>query len=181
MFVRNESWNTLDTDTRHACAYLWELVWPSTEIADVNTRLRRMDTRSEGLDNELLHLATDEDDRLVAVARTFEHTIGYGSTERRIMALASVCSNPNRRGEGFGEAVTQAAFQRVDAAGIHSLFQTPVPEFYERFDSTYIDNVITTSKPGAKTFWERYVMVYAGRDDVAWDNTVTIDLRSHAW
>ena len=138
-----------------------------------------MHTRSASLRGEVTHLAFDRHDQLVGIARTFEHTIGYGDAERAIIALASVCSHPDRRGDGFGDAVVRAAFERVDNAGVPALFQTPVPEYYERFGCQLIDNRITTSKPGAKSFQDPWAMIYPASP--GWNNAALIDLRIDAW
>ena len=73
----------------------------------------------------------------------------------------------------------RAAFRRVDQTGFVSLFQTPVPAFYERFGSRLIDNLITTSKPGAKPFEDPWAMVHPASTD--WDDALPIDLRTDGW
>lgn len=171
-------WQEIELDLQIACAELWEMVWP-TGTGDTNARLHKMETRCAELAGDLVHMAFDHSDRLVAVARTFEHTISYGSADLDIMGLASVCSDPNRRGEGYGDGVVRAAFERVEAAQRLALFQTPAPEFYERFGSRLIENNIVTSKPGAKPFADPWAMIHPGLTE--WDDDVTVDLRIAGW
>lgn len=173
------SWSELDRTTQIACAELWEHVWPTSGSPDTEARLHKMQTRSPGLRDERIHLAFDPDGTVVALARTFEHTIGYGDGDREIVALASVCSDPQRRGEGFGDAVVHAAFRRVDDRGVPSLFQTPVPGFYERFDCRVVNNEITTTAPGAEAFDDPWAMIYPA--DQSWTDDLAIDLRSPGW
>ncbi len=176
MRVETQSWSAVPAATRLACAALWEQVWPSGDTADLEARLTKMEANHPA---HQVHFAIDGAGQVVAVARTFEHTIGYGDNERPIIALASVCSNPDRRGEGFGDAVVRAAFERVDASGVPALFQTPVPDFYDRFGSRLIDNDIFTSKPGANSFDDPWAMIYPAQTD--WGDTQPIDLRTDGW
>ncbi len=75
MQIVNEPWTSLPHDTRFACAELWDVVWPSEDASGASARLGWVEARSRGLDDEVLHLAFDLDDRVVAVARTFGRTI----------------------------------------------------------------------------------------------------------
>jgi len=142
-----------------------------------------MSERFDPLDHHLLHLAFDGSE-LVAVARTFHHTVHIGERELPVVALASVCSDTTRRGEGWGDAVVRSAFSHCAAVGRPSLFQTGVPGFYERFGATTITNRVVTSLPGAAPFDDDYVMIYpsAGSwNDDAWDEEPAIDLRMAGW
>ena len=86
--------------------------------------------------------------RIVAHAKTFTRTIYFEEVESEsqralnVLALASVCSDPNLRGQGLGALVTQAAFSQIGqgTSPTISLFQTPVPSFYEKLDCRLIDN-----------------------------------------
>lgn len=179
--VRRETlpWEDLPLETQRACAQLWEQVWPSSDTGDTEARIAKTSRRAADHRNQNLHLAFDESDRLAAVARTFEHVIGYGDTVRAILALASVCSTPDRRGEGYGDSVTRAALERANELGLTMLFQTPVPTFYERYGCRVIENEITTSKPDAESFKDPWAMIYPG--DSLWDDAAAIDLRIAGW
>lgn len=175
-------WTAVDDATRHRCAVLWNRVWPEDFSGPVEVRRARMEAIYSTLLEHQLHLAF-EGDALMAVARTFRHTVGVidadGETDLDLIALASVCSDPGRRGEGWGDAVTAAAFDRVDSDGLACLYQTPVPQFYERFGSRQIENQIITSLPDAEPFHDPWVMVHPA--DAHWPDGATIDLRASGW
>jgi len=60
-----------------------------------------------------------------------------------------------------------------------ALYQTPVPHFYERFGSRLIENDISTSKPGARSFDDPWAMIHPATAD--WDDDAAIDLRASGW
>ncbi len=175
-------WTDVDEATRDRCAKLWHRVWPKEPGGEIAARRARMDAVYPTLDAHQFHLAFDGDE-LIAVARTFRHTVGVldGSddSDLDVIALASVCSDPDRRGEGWGDAVTQAAFDRVETEGLPCLYQTPVPAFYERFGSRQIHNEIITSVSDATPFEEDWIMVHPAT--AAWPEGSTIDLRGSGW
>jgi hypothetical protein len=118
--------------------------------------------------------------RVIAHALVFARTIRTLEGEMTIAALARVCSDPDRRGEGLGDMVVRAAFAPVDAGDFaFSLFQTShrVRPFYERLGCVLVDNSITNSlgeTPKANPFWDEVVMRYPA--DRPWP-AGTIDLR----
>jgi hypothetical protein len=119
-------------------------------------------------------------DRVIAHALVFARTIRTDAGEMTIAALARVCSEPELRGQGLGEAVVRAAFAPVDRGDFpFALFQTTrnVRPFYERLGAVLVDNPITNSlADGPKTnpFWDEVVMRYPSTG--AWPPG-TIDLR----
>jgi len=83
-----------------------------------------------------------------------------------VMALAGVCSAPDRRGQGLGKAVVQASLGLVDG-GVYqvSLFQTSrkVFPFYEKLGARLVTNRIVNSlapDPAANPFWDEVAMSY---------------------
>ena len=179
MQVETKRWRAVDPTTRDECARLWERVWPSGDTPDIEARLAKLETLTPDHESHFVHIARDASGQIVAVARTFEHRVGYQDQERTVIALAGVCSDLDRRGDGFGDAVVREAFERVDDLGWPALYQTPVPDFYERFGSRVIDNDITTSKPDAKSFDDDWAMIHPASTE--WDDDVIIDLRADAW
>ncbi len=188
--VRTLAWNDVDETLLRQCAELWARVWPhgldlSPEGLDANaeTRLAHMRERYGALSNHQFHIGLTEGS-VVSVARTFTHTVliideSGSSTPQRILALASVCSDPRHRGEGWGYLVTEAALARTDAEKLTALFQSGVPEFYERFGSRTIPNEVFTSKPGATAFTDDVVMIHPGSAD--WNDDARIDLQTSGW
>lgn len=175
--VRTSAWLELDDSTRRNCAELWTMVWPSDGVT-ADDRVERVDERDASCEAHQVHLAM-RDGVVLAVSRTFLHTVRLGDVTQPIVALASVCSSPNHRGEGLGDAVVVEAFRRVLETGFPSLFQTGVPTFYERFGSRIITNHIMTSAPNAMPFTDDCAMIHPG--DTPWDDRKTIDLLSSGW
>jgi len=118
--------------------------------------------------------------RVIAHSLIFAREIRTTLGEMTIAALARVCSDPEHRGQGLGEAVVRAALSPVDAGDFaFSLFQTStkVRPFYEKLGCVHAENPITNSLgelPNANPFWDTEVMRYPAHG--AWP-TGTIDLR----
>ena len=95
----------------------------------------------------------------------------------RVLALAGVCSDPSRRGQGLGLAVVNAAFEKLSRDRPVSLFQTGVPQFYEKLGGRIVDNrfvnLLDTTEPQANPWWDEHVMIVPGNQ--AWP-TGKIDL-----
>ncbi len=176
--VMTFAWADLPAEHRLACAELWQHVWPLADGSGVAGRLAAMESTYDDQHGLQLHLAI-ADTSLMAVARTFLHTVALGREPLDIVALASVCSHPAHRGKGWGDAVVHAAFERAAATDRPALFQSPVPEYYERFGSRAISNEITTSVVGAKPFTDPFAMIHPG--DTPWNNVPMIDLKAPGW
>lgn len=175
-------WRHVDDATKRACARLWEQVWPSSEGPDLDARLQRIEDSSSPTSELRWHLLFD-DEEVVAVARTFRHAVSLGGDPKTaeaqsVIALASVCTDPGRRGEGLGEAVALEALARA-SEDVPALFQTGVPEFYEQLGARRISNAITTSLEGARSFHEPAAMIFPA--DAPWDDEAAIDLRIAGW
>lgn len=175
--VRTSAWAELDDSTRRSCGELWSTVWPSDGVTAVD-RVEKVNERDASCEAHQVHLAM-RDGVVLAVSRTFLHTVRLGDIEQPIVALASVCSSPDHRGEGLGDAVVTEAFLRVLETGFPSLFQTGVPAFYERGGSRIITNHIMTSVPNATPFTDERAMIHPG--NTPWDDSKTIDLLSSGW
>jgi len=186
----NLAWSDVDDNTRLQCAELWARVWPHGLDLDpegldahAENRLAHMGSNYDQLEGHQFHIAVSND-RVVAVARTFTHTVstideGGSSTSLSVLALASVCSDPELRGGGWGHLVTEAALKRTETEELTALFQSGVPEFYERFGSRVITNDVFTSAPGAKAFTDEVVMIHPGT--AAWDDAARVDLQTSGW
>lgn len=129
----------------------------------------------------LMHVVR-EGDRIVAKAASFGRVIGTTSGDLTVLALSGVATSPDHRGRGLGEAVVQAAFDRVRVGGYSvSLFQTSfkVQPFYERLGACLVDNsCVDPTHPEQQGFVDDVVMRYPA--DVAWP-TGTLDLRGPGW
>jgi len=170
MKVETILWDDAGRHVRAACADLWNLVWPGKTLAE-------REPLYVGLREHSVHIALD-DDSVVAVARTFAQEVLVDGNAREVIALSSVCSDPARRGEGFGDGVVRSAFRHTTSSK-PALFQTDVPTFYERFGSRSISNSISTTAPGAKPFDDKWVMIHPS--DAVWDDEAPIDLTVAGW
>jgi hypothetical protein len=104
---------------------------------------------------------------LVAHAEVFPRIILTAAGEIEIMALASVCSPADRRGEGWGKKVVELAFSLVDRGAFPvALFQTRVPGFYEKLGGREVQNVFVNSRAAdgldPDPWWNPHRMIYPG-------------------
>lgn len=165
-------------------AELIQLVFPNPEVT-VRERFVRYQTAAAAGDREAF-IALREG-RVLAHALIFPREIATARGRLRVMALAAVLSDPAHRGEGWGKAVTQAAFAEVDRGRFPvSLFQTGLPEFYAKLGARLVTNRFINSchvppPPGARgthgsadePWWNPHVMIYPAA--FAWPEG-TIDL-----
>jgi predicted GNAT family N-acyltransferase len=152
---------------------LLQSVWPSKDKTadEIAAEYMDRDRVDEAEDSNSKRFVLWEDDQAVAHALTFEREICTTGGSVKQMALAAVCVAENRRGEQLGAQVTRKALGRVDE-GVWplSLFQTPVPGFYEKLGARIVDNEFVNSKneedPQANPWWEAEVMIYPA--EFAW-------------
>jgi GNAT superfamily N-acetyltransferase len=104
---------------------------------------------------------------IAALALAAPRDIRFDSgIELTILALARVCTAPQRRGEGLGAQVVRSALQMVDDDVYpFALFQTtpPVRAFYEKLGACGVKNRIINSHaddPTACPFWSEVIMRY---------------------
>jgi GNAT superfamily N-acetyltransferase len=107
----------------------------------------------------------------IASALAAPRTIRTTGGELTILALARVCTAPERRGEGLGARVVRAAFQMVDQGVFpFALFQTTpgVHAFYEKLGACVVTNKIINSRgddPHACPFWSEVILRYPSEAD----------------
>ena len=117
--------------------------------------------------------------RVQAVATTFVREISDRDGRRfPVLALASVCSDPDCRGQGLGQAVVRSAFARVGRDAPVSFFQTDVPDFYARLGCRLVDNPLINSTSDAKPQWAAHLMIFPDGPD--WPHG-TLDLLGGGW
>lgn len=157
-----KSADKLTKDELKAYADLMKVVWPYNpcatprEIApeDPVTRPKRILAliKVEGV--------------IVAGAEGFAKEILPLSGEpKTVLALASVCTHPDYRRNGFGERVVKAVLKRVDDREFPvALWQTGVPDFYKKFGAGTVSNRFVNSlHPTDKEknpFWDKFIMIY---------------------
>lgn len=102
---------------------------------------------------------------LIGHTEVFGREVKAGSRPVRNMALAGVCVLPEFRKRTLGSQLVKQAFSFVESEDFEcSLFQTPVPRFYENLCCTIIKNTFINSKNtddvAKNPWWDPYVMVY---------------------
>ena len=175
--IQTCSWSQLtDKQLLQACT-LWNEVWPKDASPEARAeRVRQAELHK--LEDHNIHFI-EEDGHIIATSRTFLQTIQVGNKKEKVLALASVCSNPNKRKLGLGKALVQHSFAHLNDDITICLFQTGVPEFYKKLGAKLINNQITTSAPDVRAFWEPYAMIYPALPE--WDDRRPIDLLGPGW
>jgi predicted GNAT family N-acyltransferase len=185
MALEIETWDLrrLTPERARAVAELLVQVWPKPHLTvdDRTDQMLAYGREFAGLAGPMPRsFVVREDGRVIAHAVVFPRTIRTADGEMTIAALARVCTEPKRRGQGLGEAVAREAFAAVDRGEFpFSLFQTTaqVRPFYERLGCVVVENPITNTlaeEPKANPFWDGVVMRYPSRGQ--WP-AGTIDLR----
>ena len=107
-------------------------------------------------------IVDDEDENLVlAKARIFSREISTAQGPLQVGALASVCVHPNYRGRGWGADVVRAAFAYLPEMNVEvALFQTGVPQFYEKLGCRLVENRFHNGGDYNDAFWDDYTMIY---------------------
>ena len=147
----------------HQLIALQDVVWPKEEKL-ARPIEERIDEYINDPEEEYETFLIFVDDKLVAHAEIFARTVLTEKGPVDVMALASVCTPPECRGDGYGKRIVEEAFKQVDNGRFKvSLFQTGVPEFYEKFGACRVDNPFVNSRaedPKANPWWNPYQMIY---------------------
>ncbi|MEM6798422.1 MAG: GNAT family N-acetyltransferase [Planctomycetota bacterium] len=119
-------------------------------------------------------------DRVVAHAAMQPRELATEAGPLWVLGLGAVCTDGERRGEGLGARIVEAALAMVDdGLAPFSLFQTShaVRPFYEKLGCCLVENRIINSEaddPEANPFWDEVAMRYPAGP--GWPDGV-IDLR----
>jgi predicted acetyltransferase len=156
---------------------LMRKVWPTADEKIEHTVERHLGRDISRPKRETVLLYHEK--KLVAHAESFEREIITVMGERiPVMALASVCVDPEWRGYGFGAEVVKTAFQRVDSGEFPlALYMTDLPDFYRPFGAEAVANRFVNRQnaedPEASPWSAEFVMIYPA--SVEWPHGV-IDL-----
>ena len=120
-----------------------------------------------------------QDKVLVGYAESIPLTIQIEDKWLNIIGLGGLNVHPDWRRKGYGRAIVEAVFKRIDSKAYPScLFQTAIPHFYEKLGCKVIKNRFINSNnqldPSKNPFWDEYIMIYPANAD--WP-TGTADLR----
>lgn len=151
---------------------LQDTVWPKPEKI-ARPMAERIESYYREAENGLEVFLLEDSDTLLAHAEIFPRTIATPAGNLEVMALASVCTPENLRGSGYGKRIVQSAFAEVDSGRFAlSLFQTGVPEFYEKFGAVRVENPFINSRKhegiDRQPWWNPYVMIYKPRPVPVW-------------
>ena len=103
----------------------------------------------------------ESENYVLAHSRIFRREISTERVPRSVGALASVCVHPDYRGRGWGADVVRAAFDYLPEMNVEvALFQTAVPQFYEKLGCRIIDNRFHNHGDYDDVFWDDYKMIY---------------------
>lgn len=124
-----------------------------------------------------------EGTRPLALADSYGRRIITSAGELEVQALNSVCVDPDFRGLGLGREAVLAAFARIGRGDFPlALFQTGVPQFYEKLGARRVSNRFINRRhpedPRANPWWEANVMIYPG--NAPWPEGV-IDLNGNGY
>ena len=113
------------------------------------------------------HFVISENGVVVAHAEIFPREIITTRGPITVGALASVCVHPDYRGRGWGAEVVREAFAYLPKIKVEvALFQTGVPQFYEKLGCRLIDNRFHNNGDYQDVFWDDYKVIYPA--DFAW-------------
>ena len=116
---------------------------------------------------------------LVGYAESIPLTIQIEDKWLNIIGLGGLNVHPDWRRKGYGRAIVEAVFKRIDSKEYpFCLFQTGIPHFYQKLGCKVIKNRFINSNnqldPSKNPFWDEYIMIYPANAD--WP-TGTADLR----
>jgi hypothetical protein len=144
---------SLPPEVTDAASRLLSLVWPHVP----GMPPRRMIQRADRADR-VLAVLTEEGEAL-ATAESFVLPVLIDGARCEILALAGVCTHPERRNSGLGRRIVLPHFARAELSGVAILFQTPVPEFYGKLGAVLFTGKVSDSTlPGTPPFWDPYAM-----------------------
>ena len=107
------------------------------------------------------HFVVSDNDSVLAHARIFPRQIFTSQGAFNVGALASVCVHPDYRGRGWGADVVRAALDYLPEIKLEiALFQTGVPQFYEKLGCRLIENRFHNNGDYDDVFWDDCAMIY---------------------
>lgn len=148
----------LSSDKTAAILALTQQIWPpapDAPLPDIDQTRERWRAQLSA------HFVIEDENSVLAHARIFPREIITTQGPLLIGALASVCVHPDYRGRGWGADVVRAAFDYLPEMNVEvALFQTGVPQFYEKLGSRLIDNRFHNNGDYDDVFWDDYAMIY---------------------
>ena len=143
---------------------LLRLVWPPAPSAPP---LDEEQLRAHWPQRQEFHvIKCDEEGRVLAHAGMFKREIITLRGPLAVGALGGVCVHPDFRGRGWGAGVVREVFRVLPQLNAPvSLFQTGVPEFYERLGARRVSNRFFNRDHSVVPFWDTHTMIYPAHFD----------------
>lgn len=125
---------------------------------------------NENMNNICIRFVVWSGNKCVAHASIFTREIYSPDKSFNIRGLGDVCVDPSQRGKGLGKLVVKSLFTLVQQNKWEPvLFQTAIPEFYEKLGCRKIYNRFYNSKnlsdPEVNPFWDDNIMIYPSSYD----------------
>jgi predicted N-acetyltransferase YhbS len=166
--------------TQNEFAAIFDLmcaIWPSKQKDDKNSDEMMHDMWRKWKDQKSITVYISSEHTIIAHARGFSRVIGFNGNSLEVMAPASVCVRKEWQGQGLGYKVMEKVFKLIDTnLSPVALFQTPVPEFYEKLGAKIISNTFINSTnktdPQATPWWDPFIMIYPATFN--WSDSSTV-------
>ncbi len=164
----------LDQELALSIVKLKTKVWPKPDSHEVLVaKVLDYSKRDDSQYGDMSHfIVWDEDDpqTIIAHSQTFLREVRSGDQKFNVLALAAVCTDPEKRGLGLGKLVVEKSFAQIDEGLVPvCLFQTGVQEFYEKLNCRRIENRFVNSfdqqEPHKRPFWDKCEMIYPANAD----------------
>jgi predicted acetyltransferase len=156
------------------------------------------------MDNYLLHLprrpgtkiehfrAAFVGKKMVALARLMEFMLHYGRAQLLVAGIASVCTHPDYRKQGFGSAVIRDILTYSAEQGMHMALLKGIPHYYEQFGfmPVWADYTLEASVDDAQHLAKSLKLREAVLDDIPqmaglynqhWGSRVTFSRNAALW
>ena len=141
---------------------LMNLTWPDN---DTKKSLVKKVEEFYDDDPEKICYCLYQNKELIGYAESIPLTIQIGNNCLEVVGLGGLNVHPNWRGNGYGRVIVESVFTKIDNKEYpFCLFQTGIPQFYEKLGCKVIKNKFINSNnqedPFANPLWDEYVMVY---------------------
>lgn len=174
MIIKNLDANDIDEATANNFARLLFALW--AEKMTLAERVQEMKTAPKTLAGFRATVVYDGE-KIIACSFGITRLVKIIAQNRvqRILALCGVGVDEHYRHRGFGKTVVEKQFSRVDNGEYEvAIFQTAIPEFYEKLSARRIGNHFINSTNEQSAFWEKYAMIYP--QNYPWDDHGEVDL-----
>lgn len=158
--VINCDYGEIDYADKCAIVSLIKETWPSSDgqIATMEEDIKRF-FNSEP---EEMHAIVKVLGVVTGYAKRFLREVTVDGKRIRNMALACVCVKKGYQKKGLGKKAVTKLFEAIDNGFFEcSLFQTAVPQFYEKIGARKVVNRFVNSQTGTEyPWWDPNVMIY---------------------